>query len=96
MKPTVHYEAHCSHCGAGVISRDSLVMVAGEHLCVKCCQAREEMQARVRRISGFLLLGCALVGAGIGYAAGQVPGVPIGTVAGLVAASLIESQLRRY
>ncbi|NLC56269.1 MAG: hypothetical protein GX774_05475 [Armatimonadetes bacterium] len=96
MKPTVNYEAHCSHCRAGVLSRDSLVMVDGEHLCVRCCQAREKMLARVRRLSGFILLGCTLAGAGIGYLVGRVPGVVIGPVVGLVCASIIESLLRRY
>lgn len=94
--PTGHYEAYCTHCKAGVTSRDSLVMVKGERLCPRCCEARERMEARVRRLSGFILAACSFTGAGLGFAVAATPGLVVGTVAGIVAAAFVESLLRRY
>lgn len=94
--PTGRYEAYCTHCKAGVVSRDSLVMVKGERLCARCCEARERAEARVRRFSGLILAACTFAGSGIGYAAAAIPGLVVGCVAGIVAAALIESVLRRY
>lgn len=99
---TTKYEAYCTHCHAGVLSRDSLVMVKGERLCVRCCQAREAMEIRIQKLSGPLLLVCAAIGGVAGYigtnGAGYTPWIGLfpGMVAGLVVASIVEGRLRRY
>lgn len=99
---TTRYEDYCTHCRAGVLSRDSLVMVKGERLCIRCCQAHAEMEARIRRLSGPLLLACVVIGGSIGClvakSAGLIAWIGLfpGVVVGLVAAGLIEGLLRRY
>ncbi|HOJ21265.1 MAG TPA: hypothetical protein PLY56_07010 [Armatimonadota bacterium] len=99
---TTRFEDYCTHCRAGVLSRDSLVMVKGERLCLRCCQAHEEMEARIRRLSGPLLLASVVIGGSLGYVVakgvGVIPWIGLfpGVVVGLVAAGLIEGLLRRY
>ena len=93
---TTRYEAYCTHCRAGVLSKDSLVMVKGERLCVRCCQAREEMENRIRKLSGPLLLACSVAGGLIGFSVARFIGLFPGIIAGLVAASFIEGRLRHY
>lgn len=95
------YEAYCDHCKAGVLSRDSLISTGHERLCPRCSIARDEMLVRVRRISGYLLLGAVVIGGAVGYfAAGGGPrgyaGLFGGCVLGCVVANLIEGRLKRF
>ena len=96
MGAATRFEAYCDHCHAGVLSRDSLVSVRGERLCFRCCAAREEKEEFVRRISGWLLMGCAVVGAGTGYAIARLWGLLPGAVAGFAIAGIVERQLKRF
>ena len=93
---TPRYEAYCTHCHAGVLSRDSLVMMKGERLCVRCCQSHERMEARIRKISGLLLVLCTAVGGGIGFHVARYIGIFPGIMVGLIAASFVEGRLRHY
>ena len=93
---TPRYEAYCTHCHAGVLSRDSLVMMKGERLCVRCCQSHERMEARIRKVSGPLLLLSAAVFGGIGFEAARYIGIFPGIIVGLIIASFVEGRLRRY
>ncbi|MDH7571495.1 MAG: hypothetical protein QHJ73_18115, partial [Armatimonadota bacterium] len=92
MPAPTRYEAYCDHCKQGVLSRDSLVMQGGVRLCLRCCQAHQAMEERVRRLSGRLLFTCVLAGALLGYAIGSYVGLYPGVIAGLVAAGLIETR----
>ena len=96
MSTTARYEAYCDHCRAGVISRDSLVLTGTERLCTRCCMAREATLQRVQRLSGRLLLGCAVVGGVIGHVVFPFVGIFPGVIVGLIIAAIIEGRMKRY
>lgn len=96
MGPTIHYEAYCDHCHAGVYSRDALTTYQRQHLCASCFHARETLEKRILRISGWLLLGCVLAGGGLGYALFSLTGIYPGLILGVFAAALIEGRLKRF
>ncbi len=71
-------------------------MTGHERLCVRCCHAREEMEARIRRVSGWLLMICSFAGGLLGNQVAPLVGLFPGVIAGLMVAASIEAVLRHY